>query len=316
MNSSDSITARKIHNILHTVLILAMMATLFSILGWIMFGTAGLFSALILVGVFVIWSPKISPRLVLRMYGARQISYKEAPGLNDIVGVLSRRAHLSSLPKLYYVPSRIMNAFSVGNRDDSAIAITNGIVRFLNWREIAGILGHEVGHIQNNDLWLYSIADVLSRITSLLSLFGQLLIVLYFPLLLFSQMRISLLFIVLLIFAPALSILMKLSLSRTREFDADLTAVKLTGDTLGLASALKKMEQYQRSIWDALFMLGRNVPEPSMLRTHPHTEKRIERLLSLEEGEPFMHERGENILPSHFPVVERPPRRHWFGPWH
>lgn len=316
MGVAERIAAGRLHTIFQTLAILILMSALFGLLGYLIFGATGLIIALLLAMAIFASSPKISPRLILRMYGARLLTYAEAPALYDLVAKLSHRAGVENSPRLYYIPSSILNAFSVGSPADSAIALTDGLLRHLSWREIAGVMGHEVGHVRHNDLWIYAVADILTRITSALSLFGQLLIVLYLPVLFISQTRIPFLFILLLIFAPTLSMLMQLALSRTREFAADLAAVELTGDPAGLASALQKMEQYQRSLWDTLLLPGRKVPEPSALRTHPQTDKRVERLQSLAYGQPFAHDRTAAVLPGHIPAVEHPPRWHWFRPWH
>jgi len=303
-------------NVTHTLAILAMMAGLFGLLGYLILGMTGLFLAFALCIVLLTTSPRIAPGLILRMYGARELSASEAPGLYAVMDELAQRADLTGAPRLYYIPSRVMNAFSVGNRHDSAIALSDGIVRYLNWREIAGVLGHEIGHIRNNDLWIYSLADMLSRITAALSLFGQLLLAIYLPLWVFSHQRIPLLIIAILFFAPTVATLMQLALSRTREYAADLAAVKLTGDSQGLAAALMKMETYQGRFWEALILPGHKVPEPSILRTHPHNAERIERLRMLDEGQPYRRDQQGAMLPDHFPVVQRPPRWYWLTPWH
>jgi len=189
-------------------------------------------------------------------------------------------------------------------------------MRYLNGREIAGVLGHEIGHIRNNDLRLYSLADMLSRVTSALSLIGQMLIVIYLPLWFFAHQRIPLLVIMILFFAPSLATLMQLALSRTSEYAADLAAVELTGDSQGLAAALMKMERYQSRFWEKLLLPGRKVPDPSVLRTHPHTAERIERLSLLGQGRPYLRDQLGIMLPDHFPAVDRQPRWHWLRPWH
>ena len=316
MDTTSKMSLSRIQTVTHTLAILAMMVGLFGFLGYLILGMTGLFLAFALCIVFLTTTPRIAPGLILRMYGARELSTSEAPGLYAVMTELAGRADLSRAPRLYYIPSKVMNAFSVGNRHDSAIAISDGIVRYLNWREIAGVLGHEIGHIRNNDLWISSLADMLSRITAALSLFGQFLLVIYLPLWVFSHQRIPLLIILLLFFAPALATLMQLALSRTREFAADLAAVELTGDSQGLAAALMKMERYQSRFWEALFLPGRKVPEPSVLRTHPHNALRIERLRMLGKGQPYRRDQLGEMLPDHFPVVERPPRWYWLRPWH
>ena len=310
--------AGRFSNALQTFIIIAAMASLFGVLGWLIFGGVGLVIALVVAFVLTLSTPKMSPRVVLKMYGARRITQDEAHGLYALLVELSRRAGLSQMPALYYVPSRVMNAFSVGSRDRSAIAISDGLLRYMNTREISGVLAHEISHIRNNDLRLHALADVMTRITSALSFLGQMLIILYLPLAVFSNTSIPLVLIGLLVFAPTLSIMLQLALSRTREYDADLGAAQLTGDALGLASALKKMDRIERSIWDTIFLPGRKVPQPSMLRTHPHTKERVERLSSLapEETAPAGKTMFEDILPGHIPEVQNMPRWHWFRPWY
>jgi heat shock protein HtpX len=205
----------------------------------------------------------------------------EAGGLYRILEQLAEKAQLSATPKLYLLRNDIMNAFSMGQRSDAAIVLTDTLLRRLDWHETTAILAHEVGHIGNNDLFLHSLADTMSRVTSLLSTFGQILILLYLPLLLFSDMYISPVVLLLLLFAPAVSSLLQLALSRTREFEADQTAAYLTNDPRSLASALGKMEGYEQTFWKKVFMPGRKNLVPSVLRTHPHTEARITRLLDM-----------------------------------
>ena len=273
----------KIHLLFQTVVILAGMGVLFGLLGWMIFGTTGLLCALVMAFLLFLFTPKVSPWLVLRMYRARRLSYDEAPGLFDIVMDFSKKAGLSTIPLLYYVPNRMMNAFSVGSAKGSAIALSDGIMRYLGRREIAGVLAHEITHIKNNDLRLHALADLMTRVTSLLSFLGQALIILYLPMVFFSKTDIPLIPILLLIFAPSLSVLLQLALSRTREFDADLGSAELTGDPTALASALQKMDHYERGMWDIVYLPGRKQSHPSILRTHPNTKERMERLSALAE---------------------------------
>lgn len=217
----------------------------------------------------------------MRMYGARPLNQEEAPVLWRALSELTARAGLASRPSLFYVPSRMLNAFAVGSRKRSAIAVTDSLLRQLEMRELLGVLAHEVSHIRNNDLWVMGLADLFSRATSLLSLLGQFLLLLNLPLILFSQITVNWLAILLLIFAPHMSALAQLALSRTREYDADLNAVRLTGDPEGLAHALAKIERVQGGWLERIILPGRRLPEPSLLRTHPATEERISRLMSL-----------------------------------
>jgi heat shock protein HtpX len=124
-------------------------------------------------------------------------------------------------------------------------------------------------------------ADLVSRITGSFGLFGQILLLLSLPAALVTDVGVPWLALAILLAAPTLSALVQLALSRNREYEADLSAAELTGDPAGLASALEKLERYQGRFWEQILMPGRRVPDPSLLRTHPETADRIERLLAL-----------------------------------
>jgi len=310
-NNSEQYTANKINNILQTCMIIAAMAGLFGVLGWMIFGGIGLISAAVFALVLSLSTPKISPHVVMRMYKAYRLSDYEARGLHEIISKLAGSARLPAVPQIYYVPTRVMNAFSVGSRQNSAIALSDGLIRNLSWREITGVLAHEVSHIANNDLRLHTLANIMTKITSTLSFFGQVLILFYLPIAIFSEAHLSFTFILLLIFAPTVSMFLQLALSRTREFDADLTAARLTGDPGGLANALRRMDTAERSIWDMLFIPGRKAPQSSILRTHPHTGERVEKLMSLAsvESKGWRHNvHDSSHMPDHYTRGEQPSR--------
>jgi heat shock protein HtpX len=240
----DRATAHKLNNLLQSIMLLAGMAALLGLLGWLLAGTKGIIWAGIIGVVFLLVSPRASPRLVFKLSGARSLSVAEAPGLYALVKTLALRAKLPMLPQLYYMPTQAMNAFTVGNRRQAMIAVTDGLLRGLTRRELTGVLAHEVSHIDNNDMWVMTLADTVNRLTSSFSLFGQVLLFINLPLVLLGKSGFSWLAILLLVFAPTLSVLLQLALSRTREFDADLGAAQITHDPLGLASALKKLHHY------------------------------------------------------------------------
>ena len=102
------------------------------------------------------------------MYRAREIGRRDLPEVLQVLEALAERAGLARVPRLYYVPSTMLNAFAVGGRDDAVIAMTDGMLRALTLRELAGVLAHEVSHIRNRDLWLMSIADLAGRLTRLM----------------------------------------------------------------------------------------------------------------------------------------------------
>ena len=277
----NRILFHKTNNLLHSILLLAGISLILAGLGWMLAGEQGIYWAFLLGVLFLIFSPKYSPRTLLKLYKGRPISPAEAPRLYAVAEALSEKAGLPRLPELFYVPSQVLNAFSMGSRDNSAVALTDGLIRSLTLRELSGVLAHEISHIQHGDVWVMGLADTAGRITSIFALLGQFLLFLNLPLILMGRYSIPWLLIIILMAAPSLSALLQLALSRTRELDADLEAAELTGDPAGLASALKKIGKSQGRLLERIFLPGRKEPHPSLLRTHPDTEERIRRLLSL-----------------------------------
>lgn len=308
-------------NRLQSVLLIGVMAAFLGVTGWLLWGPDGL-TALLLAGtMLVILNPVASPHLVMRLYHARRLEPNEAPALYTVLEQLAQRAGLPAMPTLYHVPSAMVNAFAVGTRRHAAIAVTDGLLHQLELREIVGVLAHEISHIRNNDMWVMGLADMFSRLTGTLSLFGQILLILNLPLIVATGAGIDWFAILLLVFAPTLSALAQLGLSRTREFDADLNAARLTGDPEGLARALAKIEKVQGSMLERIFLPGRRLPEPSLLRTHPPTEERIRRLLALRKPPPGDRPRLDTSLEKGLPPsltipVARHPGWHFSGLWH
>jgi heat shock protein HtpX len=269
--------SHRLQNALQTLALLAAMAALAGYLGWTLFGEIGLWAAA-LGPVLALLGNGGSSDVILRLTRARPLAPAQAPGLYRTVEDLARRAGLPRAPRLYYVPAPALNAFAAGGYDAPAIALTDGLLRGLEPREMAGVLAHELSHVRARDVWVMTLAAVVGRMTSLLSFMGQLLLFVLIPLSLFGGHGLPLLAILLLVFAPTISGLMQLALSRTREFDADIGAVELTGDPRGLASALDKLERRQGGWMQRIFMAG----APNWLRTHPATEERIRRLMEIE----------------------------------
>jgi heat shock protein HtpX len=176
-----------------------------------------------------------------------------------------------------------------------------------------------MSHIRSNDLRVMGLADIISRLTSLLSLVGQFLLILNLPLILWSDVAINWFAIALLVFAPHVSMLAQLGLSRTRELDADLDAARLTGDPAGLARALAKIERLQGSLFERLMLPGMRLPDPSWLRTHPPAEQRIARLLALASDADARSSDGPGPgwwESSDRSGLERRPRYHASGLWY
>jgi heat shock protein HtpX len=268
-------------NLLHSLLLLLGMFTLLALIGWLILGVTGVFWSLRIVVFVIISSRRLSPRLLLYLYGAQPLTPQQAPDLYELLAQLSNRASLPYPPRLYVIPGRIMNAFTIGQNQHTCIALSKGILTSMNARELAGVLAHEVAHIRHRDLWVMTLADVLSRLTHLLALTGLFMIMVYLPMFILAGETIPWLLFIILLMSPNLSALLQLALSRSREYSADIEAVNLTGDPYGLASALEKIEYYQGGWVERILLPGRRLPDPSLLRSHPRTEQRIKRILEI-----------------------------------
>jgi heat shock protein HtpX len=292
-------------------------------IAWLFAGLNGIFIILIAAIPSLIIGGASAGRLVLHMYRATPLNLSASSGLPVLVSELSKRADLSCLPELFYIPSSAPLAFSVGLGRNGAIALSDGLLRLLSWRELVGVIAHEVGHIAGSDTRVMGIADVASRLVATISYAGQLLLVLNLPLYLFGLASLPLFPIVVMMFAPLFMTLLQLALSRSREYEADLTAARLTGDPLGLASALQRMEHFQNLQLRRLFIPYGRVEVPSVLRTHPGTAKRVERLVDLAkdmETEPVgtdarIVDRPHQILMG-INAPTRQPRRRLSGVWY
>lgn len=307
-------------NRLQTLGLLLFIGGYLALLGYLLWGGDGIVWLLLAGLMLVLLGPKVTPQLIMRLYRARALSQFDTPKLYRLLGPLVQRANLSKMPTLYYLPSKMVNAFAVGTPEQAAIGLTDGLLRTLDQRELAGVLAHEISHISNNDIRVMGLADMASRMTSALSVVGQFLLLLNLPLLLLSNLQINWFAVLILLFAPHLSALAQLGLSRVREYNADLNAARLTGDPEGLARALVKLEQRQKSFW-RLLTPGYQIPEPSLLRTHPPNEERIRRLMELKE--PIMTQTPNMVFTAgpalpvriqHRPT--RGPRRHLSGLWY
>jgi heat shock protein HtpX len=316
----DALLKHKLINWLQSLGLLAGMVLVLATVGWLLGGAELMLWAGAAGVVVLLLAPRMSPRLILHMYRARALAPQDAPQLHALLLELARRAGLEHPPALYYVPSRALNAFTVGRRDEAAVALTDGMLRGFSLRELAGVLAHEISHVRNNDMWVMGLADLATRLTGLLALAGQLLLLVGLLLSAVTEkVQVPWLAIAVLVFAPTVSALLQLALSRTRELDADLDAAVLTGDPQGLASALLKLEHQGVGLAGRILLPGRRDPVPSVLRSHPHTHTRVQRLLALAPARgaaPLPAVEEAVRLPEHYPVVLRLPRRHLGGVWH
>ena len=312
--------AHKMRNLIHSVVLIGGLGLLMGACAWILWGWIGPLYALIAAALTILLGPRMAPELVMRMYRARAVDRRRGGTLVRLLEELAHRAELPAIPNLYVVPSAALNAFAVGRPEDASIAVTEGLLRRLSLREVAGVMAHEISHIRNNDLWIMGLADTFSRITQVMYWVGMFLLIVNLPAALMGQVVVPWLAALLLYLAPTIGSLLQLALSRAREYDADLEGAQLTGDPTGLASALDKLERYQGRFWEDMLMPGRRIPQPSLLRSHPPTEERVRRLLELRRPElpPLRLPRGVSAgeLLHGFMAMQPGPRYRWPGVWY
>ncbi|WP_107989040.1 zinc metalloprotease HtpX [Breoghania corrubedonensis] len=310
----------KLLNLLHTWLLAGGSLMLLAVCAWALAGLEGVVWVTIGGALSLYFASNVSPKFVLKLYRARRLPEHVFPEGHDIIRELSVRADLPAAPELYFVPSRMLNAFTVGGREDAVVCVTDGLLRQLSLREFAGVMAHELSHVANGDIRVMALADVVSRMTSSMSMIGLFVLLFNLPMLVSTGTGVPWLGILLLLAAPTVGGLLQLALSRTREYDADLDAVALTGDPEGLAAALVKLEKIQGRMWEAMTLPGSRIPEPSLLRTHPTTEERVRRIMELVPGaggrDRYPDQKakvGRSLVPS----VGRPRMRvrglgHWY----
>jgi len=300
----DSVAHRRhaLLNLLHTWLLVGGALLLFVACAYVFFGPGGIAYALVFGAVSLFVASRVSPKLVLRMYNAAPVRREHFPAGHAILDELMRRAELTARPELCVLPSATLNAFAVGRRDNSALCLTDTLIRALTRRELAAVMAHEITHIANEDVKVMAIADMVSRFTSVMSVLGILTLLLNLPGMFSGAGGIPWLGIGLLVAAPTLGGIVQMALSRAREYDADLGAVMLTGDPDGLASALAKLDAAQRRHWEGMVLPGGRMPDPSLLRSHPVTADRIARLMALKRrdlpAEPAVAAGGSRPVPA------------------
>jgi heat shock protein HtpX len=289
-------------NRLRTTILLAVLTALVVWIGQMFGGPNGAVLALIFAGVMNFFSYWFSDKIVLRMYGAQEISQNDDPELFDIVRELTVKDGLP-MPRIYIIPEETPNAFATGrNPEHAAVAVTQGIRRILDRRELTGVLGHELSHVKHRDILVSSIAATLAGAISYLAHMAQWAAIFGGG----SRDReegggnmFSLLFMM--IVAPIAAMLIQMAVSRSREYMADEGGAKVTKDPLALASALRKLQMGVQNIpmqvnnATATSTAHMFIVNPlsgggiaSLFSTHPPMEERIARLEAMARDMSYM----------------------------
>jgi heat shock protein HtpX len=230
-------------NQIRTAVLLTLMMAFFMFIGHLLGGRQGLIIAFFFAAGMNFFSYWYSDKIVLRMYNAREATPGQAPELYGLVQDLANRAGLPT-PRVYIIPKDSPNAFATGrNPENAVIAVTEGLLKIMNRDELAGVLGHELAHVNNRDILIGSIAATMAGAIMMLA----------------SIARWSAIFgvgsddneglggfglIIMSILAPIAAVLIQTAISRSREYMADASGARFAQNNEGLASALEKLGSY------------------------------------------------------------------------
>ncbi|MDH5464151.1 MAG: zinc metalloprotease HtpX [Thiovulaceae bacterium] len=274
-------TRHKIFNIIQTVVIVTMMTGFMVLLGVFVGGLSGLLITFLVMFSLIFFYPSIKPELIAKFYRAQELRLEQAPILYAYVDQLAKRAKTSHIPKLFIISSPLSLAFTVGKHRNSIIMLSSALIQRLELPEVVGVLAHEMAHIANKDLWLMSVTDIISRMTAIFSIIGQMMIIIYLPAFFMADVNVPWLIILILVLAPFINIVLSLTLSKVREYEADATAAYLLGDPTYLAQALGKIEFEEQYFLARLIAPIKRRNLPSLFRTHPLTDVRIKKLMEI-----------------------------------
>ena len=274
-------------NYMRTAMLLAAMTGLFVGIGYLVGGTGGMliaFGIACAMNLFAYWN---SDKMLLRMYGAREVDQNSASDLWQMVATLAQRAGLP-MPRVYIIENDQPNAFATGrNPENAAVAATTGLLRVLNRDEIEGVLAHELAHVKNRDTLIMTITATLAGAIGMVANFAM-----FFG----GGMRDSegrssgvgmIGGILIMILAPMAAALVQFAISRSREYAADRMGAEISGNPLGLASALARIHEAARGVYNPqaernpatahLFIINPLSGErmDNLFSTHPATENRI-----------------------------------------
>ncbi|AWN16691.1 zinc metalloprotease HtpX [Salinisphaera sp. LB1] len=279
-------------NALRTTILLAGLTALLVLVGGALGGRGGMVLALVIAAAMNFGSYWFSDRMVLKMHGAREASAAEVPELYNVVRELAQSAHLP-MPRVYVMESDTPNAFATGRSPShAAVAATTGLLRIMNRDELRGVLAHELAHVRHRDTLISAVAATFAGAITMIANMAQ-------WAMLFGGFRGSddregaggmIGALATIILAPLAAALIQMAVSRSREFAADKGGAEISGSPMGLANALRKLEQAneqhpmssaERNPGTAhLFIVnplaGVNIGK--LFSTHPPTEERIQRL--------------------------------------
>lgn len=276
-------------NQIKTMMLMALLSAIIILLGGALGGRTGIVIALGFAMLMNAGSYWYSDKIVLSMYHARELAPEEAPMLHRMVGELAQAAGVPK-PRICVMPQETPNAFATGrNPEHGVIAVTDGIMRLLSPEELRGVLAHEMSHIANRDILIQTVAGVMaSAITAIATMLRFTAI--------FSGGRSSngqgeginpLAALFMAILAPIAAGLIQMAISRSREYVADATGAKLSGQPLALASALARLETYNKQIpmqanptTENMFIVSplSGASMANLFSTHPPMQERIARL--------------------------------------
>lgn len=280
-------------NTLKTTFLMALLTVLVVTAGGALGGQGGMVTAFVFAVVMNGASYWFSDKIVLRMYGAKEVDRKDAPKLYRILQDLTLRAHMP-MPRVYVIPQDAPNAFATGRDENhAAVAVTEGILDILTESELRGVLAHELSHVKNRDILIGTIAATMAGAISMLANIAQ------WGLIFGGRSSDNreggnpIAALAMIILAPLVAMLVQLAISRGREYGADATGATISGDPLSLANALKKLQRGVEKIpMEAnpatahMFIVSPLTGGGLMtlFSTHPPLEERISRLEEMARG--------------------------------
>ena len=274
-------------NTFKTAFLLTLLTLLLMFIGRAFGGQNGMLLALAFAAVMNFVSYFYSDKIALAMYRAQPVTREQLPRAYGAVERLTQKIGIP-MPKIYVIPNESPNAFATGrNPSHASVAMTQGILDLLNDEELEGVLAHELGHVNNRDILISSVAATVAGAITMLASMGRWAMIFGMGGDRDDRRGGGIGALLMLILAPIAASLIQLAVSRSREYQADATGAHFTGNPYALASALSKLDAYSRRIpmqgtpsTAHLFivqpLLGMNLG--NLFSTHPPIAKRIERL--------------------------------------